>query len=245
MKDYFSGHSEAYAKHRPVYPRELYEYILENFEKREVAWDCGTGNGQAAKGLSNYFGKVWATDISQKQIDSAQQKENINYSIQPAEQTDFPDNSVDLVTVAQALHWFNFEKFYSEVKRVCKNGGWIAVWTYNLPIISPAIDKIILKHYLETLDGYWDKEREYVDDNYSTIPFPFEEIRNPVFNMEFEWDANDLGGYLNTWSALQKYIRQNKVNPLDQLMGNISELFEKEKMKMVFPLHLRMGRIQK
>jgi ubiquinone/menaquinone biosynthesis C-methylase UbiE len=123
MKDNFSKQSDLYAKYRPGYPQALYDCIINHVENKEAAWDCGTGNGQAAKELSKAFMKVFATDISQKQIDKAVQSDNIFYSVQPAEQTNFPDNSFDLVTVAQALHWFRFDEFYKEVRRVTKPGA--------------------------------------------------------------------------------------------------------------------------
>ncbi|HMI78613.1 MAG TPA: class I SAM-dependent methyltransferase, partial [Ferruginibacter sp.] len=143
MKDNFSQQASGYAQYRPQYPEELFAYILRFVKEKKLAWDCGTGNGQSAKALSNYFEKVIATDISQKQIDNAYKASNIFYAVEPAEQTTLADKSVDLITVAQAMHWFNFEKFYAEVNRVAKPGAVIAVWTYNLLKISKEIDDLI------------------------------------------------------------------------------------------------------
>ena len=172
--------------------------------------------------------------------------ENIFYSVQPAEQTNFSDNTFDLITVSQALHWFQFDKFYTEVKRVAKPGAWIAAWTYTLLNISSEIDAIITVHfYKNTLGQYWDKERKYVDEQYSTIPFPFKEIKTPVFKIHFEWTLQELEGFFNTWSALQKYITTNHVNPVENVIKEIQPYFMKEKMKIVFPVHLRMGQIEK
>ncbi|MBK5272239.1 MAG: class I SAM-dependent methyltransferase, partial [Bacteroidia bacterium] len=159
MKDNFSRQADKYAKYRPTYPSDLFEFILNNIKNKQTAWDCGTGNGQTAKELATHFENVFATDISQKQIDNAHQAANIFYSVQPAEQTNFPDNIFDLITVSQALHWFLFDKFYKEVKRVAKPGAWIAVWTYTLPTISLEIDTVIIDFYKNTLGSYWDKER--------------------------------------------------------------------------------------
>ena len=161
MKDNFSRQSAIYAQYRPAYPKALYDFIFSHLVNKEAAWDCGTGNGQAATELSKAFAKVFATDISQRQIDNAVWRDNISYSVQPAEQTDFPDNSFDLVTVAQALHWFRFDDFYKEVKRVTKPGGIFASWTYSLLLISNEINTLIEDHHYNTLGGYWDDERKY------------------------------------------------------------------------------------
>ncbi len=244
MKDNFSKQADSYAKYRPTYPAELFDFLMSNVQERKMAWDCATGNGQSAKELARYFETVYATDISQKQLDNAHEAPNIFYSLQPAEQTDFPANSFDLVTVSQALHWFDFEKFYTEVKRVGSPGSLIACWMYGRRDISPAIDDIISKKlYKEILGDYWDQERKLVDDNYTTIPFPFVEIKSPGFEIRFEWSMAELEGYLNTWSALQKFISLNNYNPVDDLMKEIQTLWEGEKMKVVFPIYMRMGRI--
>jgi ubiquinone/menaquinone biosynthesis C-methylase UbiE len=245
MKDNFSKQASLYAKYRPAYPSELFSFILSHIGNRDCAWDCATGNGQTAKELAKHFGRVYATDISQQQLDHAERASNISYSLQPAEQTDFSDSQFDLVTVSQALHWFDFEKFYAEVKRVTKPGGWIAVWMYGGLTISPEIDRLKQDHYSNTLGAYWDKERKYVDDDYAGIPFPFEEINCPLFSIRYEWTLEDLEGYLNTWSALQKFIAAKGFNPVDDLMKNISQYWGEGKRKISFPLHLRMGRVKK
>lgn len=246
MKDNFSKQSNAYAKYRPTYPQELYDFILSKVKQRDIAWDCGTGNGQTAKELSKYFKKVFATDISEKQIQNAHTAENIFYSVQSAEQTNFSNNSFDLVTVSQALHWFDVNKFYTEVKRVAKPNSWIAVWMYSLANISFEIDKLInVKHYKETLGSYWDYERKFVDDEYKTLPFSFKEIQCPIFKMKFEWTLQELEGYLNTWSALQKFIAKNNYNPVDKLISEIKPFCGKKTMHVVFPVYMRMGQIEK
>lgn len=186
-----------------------------------------------------------ATDISQQQLDKAHKKENIFYSVQPAEQTVFADNSFDLATVAQALHWFRFDQFYKEVKRVTRPGGWIAVWMYSLLRISKEIDAIIETYHFETLEKYWDNERKYVDTNYATVPFPFKEIDTHLFTIEYDWGLEELEGYFNTWSALQKYIAAHNDNPVPALINRIKPYWVKEKMKIIFPLHLRMGQVDK
>ena len=245
MNDNFSKQSDIYAKYRPGYPQALYDFILNQLANKEAAWDCGTGNGQAAKELSKAFTEVFATDISQKQIDKAVQADNIFYSVQPAEQTNFPDSGFDLVTVAQALHWFRFDEFYKEVKRVTKPGGIFAGWTYSLLRITGEINTLIEDHHYNILDGYWDDERKYVDDEYRSIPFPFAKIMAPAFTIEFNWTIEELEGYLNTWSALQKFITKNNYNPVNELIKRIKPHWKQERMKIIFPVHLLLGRIEK
>jgi ubiquinone/menaquinone biosynthesis C-methylase UbiE len=249
MKDNFSKQAALYSKYRPHYPKELFDFILDKTNKRNTAWDCGTGNGQTAQELALHFQKVYATDISQKQLDSAYKASNIFYSVQAAEQTDFPDNCIDLVTVSQALHWFRFADFYKEVKRVALPGSWIAAWTYSLLHISEEMDKLInTQYYKNTLNGYWDAERKYVDAAYQTIPFPFKKIDTPVFQIKLNWTLDELEGYLNTWSATQKFIAANQFNPVTELMKQVKECWhpnEEGTMPVVFPLHLCMGQIEK
>ncbi len=246
MKDNFSRQSELYVKYRPTYPQQLFDFILNHITEKKAAWDCGTGNGQTAKELAGYFTKVFATDISENQIRKGHQAENIFYSIQPAEQTNFEDNTFDLVTVSQALHWFAINEFYTEVKRVTKSGGWIAVWAYTLPYVSPEIDELVhVKLYKEILGSYWDYERKLVDDKYITLPFPFKEISCPVFEIEFEWTLDELIGYINSWSALQKFVAANSFNPANALKEEIRLNWKGEKMKTCFPVYLRMGQIEK
>ncbi len=246
MKDNFSRQSEKYARYRPEYPEALFDFIVAQVPERNAAWDCATGNGQTAYALARYFKKVFATDISQAQLDKAKTARNIIYSCQPAEKTSFENNSFDLVTVSQALHWLHFDIFYAEVIRTVKPGGWIAAWMYSLPVISPEIDEWVSQHfYKETIGPYWDYERRYVDEAYRSIPFPFAEIPCPVFTIKFEWKPEQLEGYLNTWSALQKFIQVKGYNPVDELMNRLRPLWKGERMQAVFPVTMRMGRILK
>jgi len=244
MKDNFSQQAAGYAKYRPQYPETLFTYIVDFVKEKNCAWDCGTGNGQTAKELCKYFTTVFATDISQKQMDSAYQADNIFYSLQPAEKTNLTENSIDLIAVSQALHWFDFEKFYAEVKRVAKPGAIIAVWTYSLLQISNEINAIIHDYHFNTLTNYWDAERKYVDANYATIPFSFNEIVSPPFEIKLQWSLQDLEGYFYTWSALQKFITANNYSPVDALMEQIKPLWGKgEEREIIFPVHLRLGTI--
>ena len=245
MKDNFSQQSAGYAQFRPNYPAELVEYIVSFVEEKGLAWDCGTGNGQSAKLLAHHFKKVFATDISSKQLANAHAAANIFYAREPAEKTSLANDSVNLVTVAQAIHWFDFEKFYTEVNRVAKPGAVIAVWTYSLLQVSPEIDSIIHEYHFKTLEKYWDPERKYVDDGYSGIPFPFATIETKPFNIELDWTLEELNGYLHTWSALQKFMAVNTVNPVPAIMEKIQQHWgDPARQRICFPVYLKLGIIK-
>ncbi len=243
MKDNFSKQSDLYAKYRPGYPAELFNFLYSMVTEKKAAWDCGTGNGQVASKLSAYFEEVYATDISENQIANAVVKENIHYSKVSAEETLFPENMFDLVTVGQAIHWFNFEKFYKEVKRCLKPGGYIAVFGYGLPAIDKEIDLIIKDFYKNITGPYWDAERKYVDENYKTIPFPFDEIKTPLFYSRYSWSVEGVIGFLNTWSAVKHYIKQNNQNPVDLIADRLKDAWGKTPQKEIsFPIFMRAGK---
>ncbi|HRI79775.1 MAG TPA: class I SAM-dependent methyltransferase [Cyclobacteriaceae bacterium] len=244
-KDRFSNYAAGYAAFRPTYPVELYEFILSQVVQRDYVWDCATGNGQVAKDLSAHFNKVFATDISARQLENAHQQPNIEYSISPAEKTSFPDSSFDLITVGQALHWFDFPSFYAEALRVSKPDGVLAAWGYGLVSISPEIDMHISHFYRSVIGPYWDPERKWIDDHFGSIPFPFKEIPSPEFSISLEWTLFELHGYLTTWSSVQKYIRENEENPVDLLIEKLGSLWPGARLKVIFPLFLRCGRIEK
>ena len=245
FKDYFSKQSVDYAKYRPRYPAELFEYLASVAPERERAWDCATGNGQAAASLARFFKQVIATDASRSQLESAAELENVEYRIAKAEQTDIESRSIDLVTVAQALHWFNLEEFYREARRVLKRGGVIAVWSYNLLNISPEIDAVLGTFYEETVGPYWPPERKLVEQGYHSIAFPFEDLKPPSFHMSARRSLTDLLGYLRTWSATQRFIKDKGVDPVEDVADKLLPLWgepEKE-LEVRWPLSLRVGKI--
>lgn len=242
MKDNFSKQSAGYSLYRPRYPKELFEYIVGFMPQRKMAWDAGTGNGQTAAELSGCFEKVFATDISIQQLEQASPESNIIYALEPAEKVSLSAGSVNLVTVSQALHWFHFDKFFGEVKRVAAPGAILAAWCYSLLIIDPAIDPLVQHFHFEILKEYWDKERKYVDDHYETIPFPFKKIESPAFQIKASWKLQDFGGYLNTWSAVQKFISAKGYSPVPALIDRIGVHWLPGELKSIsFPLHLKMG----
>lgn len=219
-KDRFSDHSSQYAAFRPRYPQALYDFLFEQVKGMDLAWDAGTGNGQAAEELAKRFKNVLATDISAKQLEQAAQAANIQYEV-AGETTNLPDQSVDLITVAQAIHWFNRPKFYEEVKRVAKPGSVVAVWVYGLLKVSDAIDPMVRDFYTRVIGPYWDSERKIIDDELRTIEFPFKEIPNHGFQFNPVWTIDQLEGYLSTWSAVQHYIRKNGHSPVPELVEKI------------------------
>lgn len=245
FKDHFSGHAGDYARYRPDYPEALFAYLAMSVSRHELAWDCGTGNGQAALGLAAHFDRVIATDPSQNQIQNAVRHEKIHYSVAPAEQTDIPSRSVDLITVAQALHWFDFDAFYEEVRRVLKPDGMLAVWCYGLSSINPDVDKVAHHYYRNIVGPYWPPERRYIDEKYRTIPFPFVELPAPEFHMKAEWDMNDLIGYLLTWSATKRCQQNNQQNPIDIIRQALAKAWGREDARLTvrWPIYLRLGRV--
>lgn len=244
FEDHFSGHSDQYARHRPRYPDEIYSYLASLAPGRSLAWDCGTGNGQAAVGLATYFDHVYATDASAGQISLAYPHENVEYHVEPAEHVSLPNSSVDLVTVAVAIHWFNFDEFYREVKRVLKPQGVLAAWAYNFVEITPAVDELIQHYYRDVVGSYWPERIHYIEQRYETIPFPFDEIISPPFAMETDWNLIQLAGFLDSWSATQRYKAQTGQHPLGLIWHSLAAAWgdEKETRLVRWPLYFRIGR---
>lgn len=243
FKDNFSKQSNAYQKYRPSYPKELFTYLNKLTDKHDLAWDCGTGNGQSALGLADHFNKIYATDPSKQQIVNAALHPKISYKIEKAERTTLQDNSVDLITVAQAMHWFDFDTFFSEVKRVLKTKGIIAVWTYSLPKISTEIDELILYYQNKIVGEFWQKENQFVLDEYKTIPFPFKEIETPSFKFQKEIKLEDLKGLLYSWSATQRYQDKLGINPILEIEQDLKDLWKNaEETKLTtWKIFLKVG----
>lgn len=240
MKDLFSSNSLRYKQARPSYSIQIVKEILRHVPERTFAWDCGAGSGQFTQLLAPYFEHVLATDISEAQLQQAPYFENVSYQVQAAEQTTIPEQSLDLVTVAQAIHWFDFEAFYKEVKRVLKPQGVLAVIGYGLiQVQDAAINALVQQLYSETLKGYWDSERRYIDELYQTIPFPFQEQTVPELHLHYQWTGQQLLSYLRTWSALKHYQDHNTHDPL-QLISEALQVAA-EPLDVTFPVLLRVG----
>lgn len=243
MKDNFSEVAADYSKYRPSYPKELIRFIVDQCKSKQTAWDCGTGNGQVAMELAPYFNKIIATDLSKQQLDQAYKLKNIEYRLESAEQCSIADKSLDLITVAQAIHWFDFDVFYSQVNRVLKSNGILAVWAYNNPVLGGKLNDTFMEIYEDTLGAYWDPERQYITDGYANIPFPFDEIYCPPFSIEYQWTREHFTGYISTWSALKHYRAKNTVDLLPWIDEKLKADWPDQTVKPVyFPCHLRIGK---
>lgn len=243
MKDRFSSYAADYAAFRPTYPPELFAFIYKHLQTFEAAWDAGTGNGQAAAVLAEKFNRVLATDISEQQLKSAVTRSNISYRV-AGEEIESDPAVFDLVTVAQAIHWFDREKFYAEVKRVLKPDGVVAVWGYGLFRISREIDEVIDHFYTRVIGPYWDAERKHIDNHFRSIEFPFNEISVPLFSFTKEWTMDELAGYLKTWSAVRKFMAATDRDPVEGVIRQLEVFRSARTFKVTFPLFMRMGRVR-
>lgn len=243
--DHFSGHAPDYRTYRPNYPPELFAYLKSVVPNATRVWDCGTGSGQAAAGLAEHFDSVFATDPSEEQIRQADPHPHVTYAVAPAERCPLPDASVDLVTAAQALHWFRFDEFYAEVRRVCRPGGVVAAWGYAFHRVNPAVDAVLMKLETEYVGPYWPPERRYPEERYATLPFPFEPIDAPPFIMTAHWNLDETLGYLNTWSATKRFIAERGFNPVGRLEPQFTAVWSDpfEYRTVTWDLFLRIGRV--
>ena len=243
-KDLFSAQADDYAKYRPDYPSELYSFLTAQVKNKDLAWDVATGNGQAAVELAKNFKKVVATDLSEKQLSQAKIAANILYKKAVAQDSGLADKSTDLVTVAQAFHWFAHDDFYAEVKRVAKPDSLLAIWCYGLAHITPEIDALVSQLYEGELGPYWEKERKLVEEGYRNVKIPFSEMDTPKFAMEKNWSCQDLLGYFNTWSALQTYKKKIGIDPLVNFAPKLEKIWGSDKTKKVsWPLSVRVFRL--
>lgn len=243
FKDHFSKQAADYATFRPQYPPELFEYLGSIAPTRHLAWDCGTGNGQAAIGLASVFDRVIATDASEKQIAKAQPDERIEYRVSPAENSGIKTATIDLIMVAQALHWFDLDRFYPEARRVLKPGSVFAASAYNLLHIDPAIDEVVNRYYYEVVGPFWPPERKLVEQ-FADLPFPFPEIDPARFEMTADWNLNHLLGYLGTWSSTQRFIAAKGNDPLEQITDDLRNVWgdPRQVRNVTWPLCVRVGR---
>lgn len=242
-KDRFSEQAKLYSDFRPEYPEALYDFIFSQVNDFGLALDCGTGNGQMASGLANRFREVIATDISDKQLAVAVKKGNIKYFNSPAEQCPCEPNTVDLITAAQAAHWFNLEAFYKEVNRILKPQGLLVLCGYQLPVVDAETDKLLKQFYSVVLGPYWDDERKLVDNAYKNMSFPYSKMNVPEIHIANRWNAGHYLGYLNTWSALRQYRKQNDSNPLTAFAAELDKVWKEDQIKEVrFPVFVIAGR---
>lgn len=246
FKDHFSKGSDDYAVYRPSYPLDLVNELADLCFTQNRALDCGCGTGQLSVLLAKRFEEVIATDASSAQIEKAQKEDNVIYQVALAEQSGLADESVDLITVAQAAHWLDLDKFYKEVERIARPNGILALITYGVLHVEGSIDTLIQQFYYQTIGPYWPAERQHVEDSYQSLPFPFTEIKVATVNMEEFWSLDELLGYFNTWSAVKEAEKVRGFNPVDQLrMVLLPEWGDPENKKRIsWPLSIRAGKVK-
>ena len=242
FKDHFSTQSAGYARHRPHYPAELFAYLA-GLTGRRLAWDCATGNGQAAIALAGHFDRVVATDASEAQIDAAIAHPVVSYRVAKAEASGLEDDSVDLVTVGQALHWFDTARFFTETSRVLVAGGIVAAWCYELCAVSPACDSAVEHLYTNIVGPFWPKQRRLIEERYAGIEFPGIELLPPVFEMKSQWTVDDMLGYLRTWSACQHYRRERREDPVGLIEDQLRRAWGTAPRTVRWPLTVRISRL--
>ena len=244
FQDHFSSIAAQYAACRPTYPAALFDYLAQLAEQKLLVWDCACGSGQASVPLAERFSEVVATDASREQIAAATAHPRVRYRIARAEESGLAPASVDLLTVAQALHWFDLPAFYAEARRVLKPGAPLAVWTYTLVAVDELIDPPLLHFYRDVVGPYWPTERRAVESGYRTLDFPFPELSPPRFELEQHWTLAHLMGYVRSWSATARYRAQRGIDPVLQLEGELGPLWgDPQRLRRVrWPLALRIGR---
>lgn len=203
-KHYFEDKANLYAAARPMYPPALFEYLASLTNTHEAAWDCATGNGQAALGLAQHFKRVEATDVSTNQLDNAFVNPRINYGVHPAEEAPFKSATFDLINVAQALHWFDLDKFWPEVRRVAKPGAVLACYCYAWPTVTPAVDRLVEDLVKAPIHTYWAPNNRMCWTGYADVDFPVERLDTPDFELRNAWSADQFIDYLHTWSAVRR-----------------------------------------
>jgi SAM-dependent methyltransferase len=248
FRDHFSAQATQYAAFRPTYPPALAAWLADRTPGRSLAWDCATGQGQAARILAPYFDRVIATDASAAQIANAPPAEGVEFRVADAAASGLPDESCDLVTVAQAAHWFDLPAFYAEARRVLRPGGVLALWCYVLLFTGDAaIDAVAHGFQNDDMEAYWPPGREIVDAKYTTIPFPFERIdldpAAPAFHMEMSWTREDLVGYVSSWSAVARYRAARQEDPMSEFVRRVESVWAEGRVVQVrWPIYLLAGR---
>ncbi len=242
----FSTVAREYAKFRPGYPPDLFAWLAGAAPALDAVWDCGCGSGQASIALAGHFSRIHATDVSAEQIAAATPHARVTYSVAPAESSGLDTASVDLVTVAQALHWFDVQAFYAEAKRVARPGGLLAVWTYPRPQFAASeLDRTLFDFYRNVAGPYWPPERSHVDAHYATLPFPFEKLQHPEFALSFHWSLAQVLGYVSSWSAMARYRKATGEDPLPRLGQALAPLWPGEggTALILMPIVLLVGRL--
>jgi SAM-dependent methyltransferase len=244
FQDHFSAQADAYVRFRPTYPDALFAWLAALAPARALAWDCGTGSGQAAVALANHFARVVASDPSREQIAHALPHARVQYVVASAEQPPAEAQGAELVTVAQALHWFDLARFYPVLGRVLKPGGLFAAWGYGLMRITPALDAVVQDYYANVVGAYWPPDRRHLESGYQTLAFPFAEITVPAFEMTADWTLATLLGYLDTWSATRRCLAATGSHPLGAQRARLAQAWGAAERRTVrWPLFMRAAKL--
>jgi SAM-dependent methyltransferase len=245
FRDHFSRDSGSYAAFRPRYPAALFDWLAGVAPSTSLAWDCATGTGQAALGLAARFDRVVATDASEEQIGAAIPHPGVEYRVARAESSGLDSGTVDLVTVAQALHWLDLDAFYAEVQRVTRPGGVFAAWTYGESRVLPAVDQVVERFYRDTVGPCWPPERVHVERRYADLPFPFPRLELPALFIEADLTLDAYVGYLGTWSGTRRYIESGLGDPLPALRADLARGWGDplQVRRVTWPLALLVGRV--
>jgi len=239
----FSRWAAGYAAARPGYPAQLFAWIASLVERRHVAWDCGTGSGQAALGLVEHFTRVIATDRAEGQVAHARAHPRITYRVAPAEASGLDDASVDAISIAQALHWFDLDGFFGEARRVLRPGGVLAAYAYHLTRIAPEIDAIIERFYWDVVRPYFPQRTLHVDSFYRTIDFPGEPLPEAWFSGRVDWTLEQFLAFVDTWSGTRRYVEERGENPAAQLHAELRATWGDGARSVEFPLFVRATRL--
>lgn len=244
FKDHFSGHAAAYRDARPDYPDELFAYLASLTPAHELAVDCACGNGQASAGLARHYAHVVANDASVEQLRQSAHHPQISLLACTAERQALRAGTADLFAVAQAAHWFDFERFYPEVKRVLKADGVLVLWGYGLASVDAAIDTVVQAFYTDIVGPYWPPERSYLENEYRTLPFALREMPARAMSMTRAWTLDEYLAYIETWSAVQRYRSARHADPMPELRSRLASLWNSgsARRSVEWPLYLRVGR---
>lgn len=241
FKDHFSGHAAGYAAARPCYPESLFRFLARQCNGHALAWDCATGNGQAARSLAAFFDKVIATDASAEQIAAAADN-GVEFRVAAAEASGLDSASADLVTVAQALHWFDIDAFFAEVARVLRPGGVLAVWCYGTCKLDGDAERIVHDYY-SYLDPWWPPERELIERGYRDIELPGIALDCPAVAMTVSWNAQQMLDYLASWSATVRCREAIGENPLERIEAHLRAAWGAGNLAVHWPVHLKASRL--
>lgn len=242
--DHFSQQSDAYKEFRPTYPAEVFDWLAQTAPARQLAWDCGCGNGQATSDLAKRFERVIGTDISEKQLQLAERLENVSYRLEPAERSSIKSASVDLVFVAQALHWFDFSQFFAEVQRVSKPRALFAALVYGkMKNLNPNLRVVLRDLEANKIRSYWPEGRRHAEEQYRSIPFPFEKITSPTISLIKQMDLAQFLGYAHSWSAVARFKSATGTDPIKEYLPRFQEAWGDPTVRKVieWPLTILAG----